>query len=272
MQNIALPKTIHYEKSGEQNRSQIIIEPCYPGYGITLGNSVRRVLLSSLQGAAVVGVKIEGISHEFTTLSNLREDILEFVMNLKQLRVKIFTDEIEKLDLKLHGKKEIEAKDISQNSNVEIVNPELSLGAITDMAGLVDAEIYVKKGMGYETVDMREDKRKEIGYIEIDSNYSPIVSVGVNIENVRVGKETNWEKLIIDIKTDGTIEPEVAFENSVKILIEQFSALLQDVEKPKKVDEDIEEDKDEGKDEGKQEEEINTEDAPKKRRGRPKKI
>ncbi len=226
MKKIALPQKIEFKKGDKPNEKLVVIEPCYPGYGITIGNSLRRVLLSSLPGAAVVGVKIEGAEHEFTTLPHIKEDILEIILNLKQLRLKVFSEEIVKLELSVHGKKEVKAKDIKKNSDVEIVNPDLTIAHITDMAGSLNMEIYVSQGIGYETVDNRENRKKEIGYIEVDSIFSPIVSVGVKVENVRVGKMTNWDKLILDITTDGTMTPEDAFERAVTILIEQFKALI----------------------------------------------
>lgn len=245
MQTIALPKKISFEKSKDQNKGKMIIEPCYPGYGTTLGNAVRRVLLSSLPGSAVVGVKIKGVSHEFMALSNLKEDILEFILNLKKIRLKMFVDEPVKLTLKVHGKKEITAGDIEKNSSVEIVNPELVIGNITNMGGTIEAEITVASGMGYETTENREKTNNEVGYIEIDSIFTPVISVGINIENVRVGKMINWDKLSLDILTDGTITPEEAFNDSVKILIDQFTALAPENEdkKEKKEEEKTKKDK-----------------------------
>lgn len=231
---IALPQKVKFQKGKEDNQGEIIIEPCYPGYGITLGNAIRRVLLSSLPGAAPVGVKIKGVDHEFMTLPHLKEDVLEFILNLKQLRLKVFGDEKVKLELEVHGKKEIKASDIKKNSAVEIFNKDLVLGNITDMAGKLEAEIFVDRGMGYETIEAREGKTKELGYIEMDSIFSPVISTGINIENVRVGKMTNWEKLILDIKTDGTISPEEAFNSTVEILVDQFSALAPEKKESKK--------------------------------------
>jgi DNA-directed RNA polymerase subunit alpha len=249
MQTIAKPQKIKFEKGKDASQGKMIIEPCVPGYGITLGNSLRRVLLSSLPGSAIVGVKIKGATHEFSTLGNLKEDILEFVMNLKNLRLKIHTDEIVKLNLTVHGEKKIKASDIEKNAEVEIINSNLNIGTITDMSGNLEMEIFVSNGMGFETVSKRESKSKELGYIEIDSIFSPIISVGVNIEYVRVGKMTNWEKLIIDTKTDGTMTVEEAFKQSVEILIDQFSALIPVEEKKSKKKKKKDEDKDEKKDE-----------------------
>lgn len=222
---IALPQKINFEKGDINNHSRVIIEPCYPGYGITLGNALRRVLLASLPGAAPVGIKIKGVDHEFSAKSHLKEDVLEFVLNLKNLRLKIFSEGPVKLELKVHGKKEITAADIKKDSNVEIVNPDLVLGHITDMAGSIEAEITVEKGMGYEMIETRNKKNKEIGYIEMDSVFTPIISVGISVDSVRVGKMTNWDKLILDIKTDGTITPQDAYNEAVKILVDQFKAL-----------------------------------------------
>lgn len=267
MQNIALPQKVEFKKGEGKNRDLIIIEPCYPGYGTTLGNSIRRVLLSSLPGSAVVGVKIKGAAHEFSTLPNIKEDVLEIILNLKQLRLKVHTDEVVKLELEAHGEKEIKAGGITKNSLVEIINPDLVLAHITDMAGSLNMEIFVSRGRGYETVESREEKIHEIGYIEIDSIFSPILAVGINVENVRVGKMTNWDKLILNILTDGTITPENAFKQAVEILISQFNALLgEEVKKEEEIVSKKEETA--GK---KVEAEEPTEVKPKKR-GRPKKF
>jgi DNA-directed RNA polymerase subunit alpha len=279
MYTIALPKKIEFEKGDKPNEGKIIIEPLNPGYGITLGNSLRRVLLSSLPGAAIIGIKIKGVDHEFMTLAHLKEDILEFILNLKQVRLKIFSDEVVKLELSIHGLKEIVAGDIKKNSSVEVVNEDLVLGHITDMAGRLDAEIFAKRGMGYEMIENRESKSNEIGYIEMYSIYSPIFSVGVEISNVRVGKMTNWDRLTLKIISDGTITPEEAFKNSVKILTEQFNALIseknieEDV-KPLELDSITEKSKifpDENNEITRDEPEVPAEEEAKKKRGRPKK-
>lgn len=250
MNNIALPKKIQFKEGDEANNGQVIVEPCFPGYGTTLGNALRRVLLSSLSGAAPIGVKIKGTDHEFSALKHLKEDVLQFVMNIKKLRMKVFTDEVVKLQLTVHGEKEVKASDIKANSDVEIANPDLVLGKVTDMAGSLEVEIHVAKGMGYETVDARLNEDKEIGYISLDSIYTPVLSVGLDIDNVRVGKMSNWEKLILNIKTDGTVTVKEAFDTSVGILIEQFTALtnLENNDKKETKEEEVE-----TEEEGKQE-------------------
>lgn len=225
MQNIALPKKIEFKAGNTSGEGQIIVEPLYPGYGMTLGNSLRRVLLSSLPGAAVIGVKIKGVSHEFMAIPGLKEDILEVILNLKQLRLKVFTEEEITLTLKAKGQGEITAASIDKNSDVEITNPELVIANLTEANASLEMEILVKEGRGYK---MSEGGKRdnEIGYIEIDSIFSPVLSVSIDVENTRVGKMTNWDKLVLNIKTDKTITPEEAFEQSVKILVDQFSALL----------------------------------------------
>ena len=194
---IELPKKIEFKAEDERNRGLVVVEPCHPGYGITIGNSLRRVLLSSLPGASVIGVKIKGATHEFMTLPHIQEDVLEIILNLKMLRLKVHSDEPVRLEVDAHGEKSVTGGDIKGNSDVEIMNPELKIATITDMAGKLEMEIFVSQGKGYETIESREHKSNEIGYIEIDSLFSPVINVGINIENVRVGKMTNWEKLTL---------------------------------------------------------------------------
>lgn len=296
MNKIALPKKIDFKKGEKPNQGIITIEPCYPGYGITIGNSLRRILLSSLIGSAAVGVKIKGANHEFMTLPHIKEDVLEIILNLKQLRLKILEENPEeeiRLELDAAGKKEVKAGDIKKNSKVEIVNPDLTIANITDMAGSLKMEIYVEKGRGYRPVEQIEVKKSDIGYIDMDSIFSPVLSTSLKVENVRVGKMTNWDKLILDMTTDGTITPREAFEEVVKILINQFGALIgrgaeeseekkdevKKEEKKKKSEDKAKKEEDKPKKDdtsaaigaGEKEEEP-AEEKPKKKRGRPKKV
>ncbi len=225
MQNIALPKKIDFKAGNIPNEGQIIVEPLYPGYGMTLGNSLRRVLLSSLPGAAVIGVKIKGVSHEFMALPGVKEDILDIILNLKQLRLKMFTEEEVSLVLKAKGVGEITAADIDKNTEAEVRNPELLIATLTEATASLEIEIFAKEGRGYKMSESGK-RDNEIGYIEIDSIFSPILNVNIDVENTRVGKMTNWDKLVLNVKTDGTITLQEAFEQSVKILVDQFSALL----------------------------------------------
>lgn len=230
MQTIALPKKIQFIPGSAPHQQLVVIEPLFPGYGTTVGNSLRRVLLSSLPGAAVIGVKIEGADHEFMAIPKIKEDVLQILLNLKSLYMKIHTDEVVRLELEAHGEKEVKASDIKKNADVEIINTDLTIAHITDMAGKLKMEIFVTRGMGYEMVENRENRKKEIGYIEIDSIFSPVRVVGLNIENTRVGKMTNWDKLTLDITTNGVISPEEAFHEAVQILINQFNALTKTTE------------------------------------------
>ncbi len=226
MQNIALPKKIEFKEGGNPNEGIITVEPLFPGYGMTIGNSLRRVLLSSLPGAAVIGAKIKGASHEFMALPHIKEDVLEMILNLKQLRFKMHSEEEVRLELKVKGKKIVTAADITKNTQVEIKNPELVIANITDEAGTLEMEIVVKEGRGYKMPEGAKKENREIGYIEIDSMFSPVTVVSSSVENTRVGKMTNWDKLVLNVKTDGTITPEVAFNETVKVLVDQYSALL----------------------------------------------
>ncbi|MCX6794411.1 MAG: DNA-directed RNA polymerase subunit alpha [Candidatus Falkowbacteria bacterium] len=226
MQNIALPKKIEFKAGNDLHEGIITVEPLFPGYGMTLGNSLRRVLLSSLPGAAVIGAKIKGASHEFMVLPHIKEDVLEILLNLKQLRLKIFTEEEVRLELKIKGKKTVKAGDIIKNSLVEIKNPELVIAHVTNEAGSLDIEITVKEGHGYKLADDTKKDNREIGYIEIDSIFSPVTIVSINVENTRVGKMTDWDKLVLNVKTDGTISAENAFKEAVKILVDQYSSFL----------------------------------------------
>lgn len=235
MDNIAKPNKIEFKKGEKPNEGLVFIEPFYPGYGMTVGNSLRRVLLSSLMGTAVVAVKIKGAAHEFSTIPNVKEDVLEIILNLKKLKVKMFDDEQIRLELDVHGKKEVKASDIKKDSKVEIVNPDLVIANITDMAGSLSMEIVIGKGRGYRPVEAIKEKENEIGMIDTDAVFSPVLGVGLSVDNVRVGDMTNWDKLSLRIETDGTITPEEAYKNTVAILVEQFASL--DPEKKEEVKE-----------------------------------
>lgn len=226
MQTIALPKKVSIVPGAEANRAQIIIEPLAPGYGTTIGNALRRVLLASLPGTAVIGAKIEGASHEFMALPNIKEDVLEIMLNLKKVRFKLDEgiDEA-RLNLAAFGEKAVLAGEIEKQAGVQITNPDTVIAHITDMSGKLNIEIFVRRGMGYETIETREEGKKELGYIEIDSIFSPVLHVGLEIQNVRVGKMVNWEKMVLDVLTDGTISVEDAFKHSNDILISQFTGL-----------------------------------------------
>ncbi len=227
MENILLPSTIKFEPGTRANEGVLIVEPCFHGYGTTLGNALRRVLLSSLSGAAVTAVKIKGGTHEFQAIPNVKEDVLEIILNLKGLRLKCFSDEPVKLTLKIKGAQVVTAADIDPNADVEIVNPDMKIATITDDAGVFEVELTVAKGRGYIPTEQRTGEINDIGTIAIDALYSPVRNVGYRVENTRVGEITNYDKLVMTIETDGTITPEEAVNQSAKILIDYFSILLQ---------------------------------------------
>ena len=222
-----LPSSIRFESGERPNEGVLIVEPCYYGYGTTLGNALRRVLLSSLSGAAVTAVKIKGAKHEYQALDNIKEDVLEIILNIKTLRLKMFSDEPIKLTLKVSGKKVVTAADIEPNSQVEIINSNLKIATITDDKGSFEMEITVGRGRGFVPTEAREGEELEAGVIAVDSLYSPVRNVGYRVEAARVGEITNYDRLLMTIETDGTIAPEEAVKQSARVLIDYFSLLLQ---------------------------------------------
>lgn len=204
------------------------IEALYPGYGVTIGNSLRRVLYSSLPGAAITQVKIKGVQHEFATIPHVLEDVLNICLNLKQLRFKMFTDTPQKGKLKVKGEREVKAKDLELPTQVEIVNKDAPIATLTDKKAELEMEIQIEKGLGYEPVERRRKTSKprlEIGHIPLDAIFSPIRRVRYSVENMRVGERTDFDRLILEIETDGTILPEEAFVQACEILINHFSLL-----------------------------------------------
>ncbi len=231
---ISLPEKINI-LSQEDNHYQVSIEPFYPGFGVTIGNALRRVLLSSLSGGAVTAFKIQGVQHEFDAVNGVKEDVVEIMLNLKQLRLKVYSEEPVKLRLTGKGEKVLKAGDIEKNSQVEISNKDLVIATLTDKGSNLDMEITVENGLGYVTVEQREKEKLDIGTIAIDSSFSPVLNVGYKIENVRVGKMTNYEKVVMDVVTDGTITAEDALSQASAILESHFALWLkkEEEEKPK---------------------------------------
>jgi DNA-directed RNA polymerase subunit alpha len=224
MEPIRLPTKIELTPGPEKNQATLIVEPCFQGYGTTLGNAIRRVLLSSLPGAAVTAVKITGAQHEFAAIPNIKEDVLELILNLKQLRLRVHSDEPVRLTLKKTGEGKVKAKDIQANSEVEIANPELHIATITDENGELEMEIIVARGRGFVTTEDR-GKEKEIGVIAIDSIFTPVKNVGYQVVDTRVGQITNFDKLILNVETDGTMTAKDAIEQATKLLLEHFELL-----------------------------------------------
>ena len=226
MEDILLPSKIEIIPGEDERYATLVVEPCWQGYGTTLGNALRRVMLSSLPGAAVTAVKIEGIQHEFMAIPSIKEDVLEVILNLKQLRLKCYSDEPVRLKLSAKGDKAVTAKDFEKNSDIEIVNPDLVIATLTDKKSELEMEIVVGRGRGYVTTEERGGEKAELGLIAIDALYSPVKEVGYHVENVRVGRITNYDKLVMDIETDGTLAPAEAVDMSVRILLDHFNAIL----------------------------------------------
>lgn len=225
MQLISLPKKPKYTQTDE-NSGRFVIEGCYPGYGTTLGNALRRVLLSSLEGCAISSVKIKGVSHEFSTMDGVLEDVIQIIMNLKKVRIKMDGDEVVKVSLKKKGEGAVTAKNIDCPAGVEVVNTDQLIATLTNKSTEIEMEMEVSKGLGYIPVDQREDDEKELGVIAIDCIYTPVKRVNYEVENMRVGKRTDYDKITLDIITDGTSTPEEVFYAASKILVDQFSAIL----------------------------------------------
>lgn len=229
MEEIIIPSKIALKEEGGKNEATITIEPCYSGYGTTIGNALRRVLLSSLSGAAVTAIRIKGVDHEFSTIPNVKEDLIQIISNLKSLRFNMHSDEPVRLKLQKKGKGVITAADIEKTSEVEVVNSELKIAEVTADTE-IDMEMVVEKGRGYISVEQREEKDLEIGMIAIDSIFTPVLSVGYEVDSIRVGKRTDYDQLIMKIKTDGTLSPLEALVKASNILIKQFN-VFSDVKK-----------------------------------------
>jgi DNA-directed RNA polymerase subunit alpha len=209
----------------DEHSARFEIHGCYPGYGMTVGNALRRVLLSSLEGAAVTAVKIKGISHEFSTMDGVMEDAVQIILNLKKIRFKMQGEESIKASLKFKGEGKVTAKDFKCPTGLEVVNIDQPIATITDKKVDFEMEIEVTRGLGYVPIEQQQRDEKEIGVIAIDAVYTPIKRVNYEIENMRVGKRTDYNKVTLDIVTDGSITPKEAFEEAVQILVSQFSAL-----------------------------------------------
>lgn len=217
------PRIECVEKDSDTNYGKFVIEPLERGYGTTLGNSLRRVLLSSLPGAAVSSIKIEGVLHEFSTIPNVLEDTTEIILNIKKLILKYDGNERKLIRLEQRGKKNVTAADISQDAEVEILNPDLHIATLDEDA-VMEMEMTVERGRGYVSADQQPYKTEEIvGLIPIDSIYTPVNRVNYTVDNARVGKRTDYDSLTLEVWTNGSITPEEAISLSAKIIIEYLT-------------------------------------------------
>jgi len=203
------------------------IDGFYPGYGITVGNVLRRILLSSLPGAAITQVKIEGVQHEFSTISGIQEDVITILLNLKKIRFQMHTNEPQRLQLSVKGEQIITGKNLETSSVLEVANKDAHIATLTDKQAKLNMELIVETGLGYIPREVGRREKVEVGMMTIDALFSPVNHVRYEVENMRVGEHTNYNRLRLSIGTDGTITPEEAFEKSAKIAVEQFSALAE---------------------------------------------
>ena len=216
---------VREDETASSMYGRFICEPLERGYGTTIGNAMRRVLLSSLQGAAFVSVKIAGVQHEFTTVPGVLEDVTDIILNIKQVRIVMDTDEPQFVSMHLDKKGEVTAGDIKENQHVRILNPELHICTLTEDKPL-DFEFQIRMGKGYLPADMHEDLDSEIGLIRLDASFSPVRKVAYRVEQARVGQMTNYDKLILEVWTDGSVTPEDAIAYSAKIIKEQISVFI----------------------------------------------
>ncbi len=227
MEKLLLPSSVTFEQGTHANRGQLIVTPLFHGYGTTVGNAIRRVLLSSLPGAAVTAMKVKGIPHEFTAIPGVKEDGVEILLNVKQIRLKVFSTEPVKLRLVVKKSGVITAGDIESSSDSEVMNKDLVLFTATDVKNPIDIEFTAEQGRGYVSVAEREGRNVELGTVAVDAIYTPVLDVGYTVEFTRVGDITNFEKLIVDIETDGTITPKDAGMEATKLLIEHFNLIVE---------------------------------------------
>ncbi|OGN01750.1 MAG: DNA-directed RNA polymerase subunit alpha [Candidatus Yanofskybacteria bacterium RIFCSPLOWO2_02_FULL_43_10] len=225
--------------SKEGSKTTFEISPLMPGYGATIANPLRRVLLSSLEGAAITSVKIKGVDHEFSSISGVLEDVVEVILNIKKIRFKLHGDGPVKLTLDVKGEKTVTAADIKLTSDIELINEDQHIATITDKKMGLSMELEVEKGVGYVPVEQRQKEKLAIGVIAVDAIFSPVKLVNFKIENVRVGQRIDFNKVVMEIETDGSIEPEEAMKKASEILVDHFK-LISDVKteektaKPKK--------------------------------------
>lgn len=223
--NVVLPSKPKVVKEDETS-GVYEIDGLYPGYGHTLGNSLRRIILSSLPGAAITEVKIEGVSHEFSTISGVEEDVVTILLNLKRIRIQMLTDEPQHLSINVKGARTVTAADIVAPGQIVIVNKDQEIAHISDKATSFNVELKVESGIGYVPKELLQKEKVDIGTITLDANFAPIRRVNYEVENMRVGDRTDFNRLKIAIETDGIISPRLALEKAIEIMINQLKAII----------------------------------------------
>ena len=218
------PALASVEETGDYSAS-FVIEPLQAGYGNTLGNSLRRVLLSSVRGSAIVAFRIEGASHEFTTVPGIKEDVVDIMLNLKNVRLKVEIDDPIVLRIEKKGAGPITGADIQTTADVEVINPEHVIATVDDPKKAVTIDLVVEAGRGYQTIEESSAKRLYSDMIALDAMFSPVLRVRYKVDNTRVGQETNLDRLQLNIETDGSMTPREVFEEAAAILVNQYTAL-----------------------------------------------
>src|SRR3972149_11219949 len=226
MQFAYLSETVKINTIEESETKGIFeVEGLYTGYGLTIGNALRRVLLSSIPGAAITQIKIKGVGHEFTTIPNVMEDVVEIGLNLKKVRYRVHTDEPQVLTLRVKGEKAVTAADVETNANVEVITPNVHIATLTAKGAELDIELTVERGLGYVPVEARKMEKLAIGVVALDAIFTPVTKVSMAVENMRVADRTDYHRLRLVIETDGSITPSAALHKSANILQDHFAKI-----------------------------------------------
>ena len=212
-------------KEEKGNRAVFEIAGLYPGFGITLGNVLRRVLYSSIPGSAITSVKIKGASHEFSTLPGVMEDVLEITLNLKAIAVRLYGEEPQMAVLKAKGQKEVTAKDIETPSQIEVMSKDAHIATLTEKGSSLEIELTVEPGMGYKSVEERGGDKADIGTLPLDAIYTPVKKVNFTVQDMRVGDRTDYNRLTVEVETDGTVTPKDAFLQALEVLVANFEVI-----------------------------------------------
>jgi DNA-directed RNA polymerase subunit alpha len=239
---VQIPKFLDYEKGTlSATYGKFIAEPFERGYGQSIGNSLRRILLSSIPGAAVSSVRFEGVPHEFSTMPGVLEDATDILLNLKELKIKLYSPGPKTLRLSVKGERNVVAADIQVDADVEILNPQLHLATLTEADAALEAEIEIVEGRGYVPADRNKREGQPIGVIPMDSIFTPVTQVKYTVESARIGQMTDYDKLILEIWTDGRIRPEDALAQSAKILRDSLQIFINFEEEPGQADDSMSE-------------------------------
>jgi len=226
MQFAYLSESVTIKKVSETDTEGVFeIEGLYSGYGITVGNSLRRVLFSSLPGAAITQFKVKSVQHQFSTIPNVAEDVVEIGLNLKKVRFRVHTDEPQVLTLKVKGEKEVTAANIEINSQIEVINPGVKIATLTNKSAELEIELQVERGLGFVSVEAKKSEKLPIGTMALDTAFSPVIKANFSVENMRVGERTDYNRLIVSITTDGSITPSAALHKASNILKDHFDRI-----------------------------------------------